>query len=506
MTGTDSSLFMGIDVGTQSARVGLCDIKGNLICTASKAYKTRYPQPGWAEQDSNDWWQSICQASRECIQKINLNSHVIEGISFDATSSTVLMVDREGNPLDQAILWMDQRAVKEVEEIQKTNHPYLKYVGGQNSVEWMVPKAMWLKRNKSQQFKKAFRIIEATDWIAYKLSGNWTVSLCNATCKWNYVSREGGWDQGFFSELGLPDILSKWPERVVPMGEKIGILTSQAASELGLPDGIPISEGGIDAHVGLLGLNALESTTLGLIIGSSNVIFVLHDQPVFSKEFWGPYPDAVIEDKWLIEGGQTSSGSIINWLVDNINWVLNGDSRSKQRILAKLEEEIDSIPACSKGLILLDYWQGNRTPRRDPTARGIIFGLTLGHDIRHLVRSMYEGISFGTRHIIESLRSNGISIKSASAGGGGVKSKIWLKLTADICDIAITVPRFADSCGLIGCAICAACGSGVYNSIPEAADHMVSAEEKILPTGDSKSYDEAFKKYLELYESTKHLL
>ena len=499
-------LFMGIDVGTQSARAGLCDTAGRLIGSASHPYATFFPQPGWAEQDPQEWWRSICLATRECLEKAKADPSSIAGISFDATSATVLMVDRSAAPLDRAILWMDQRAVQEVRDIQATGHPCLKYVGGQDSAEWMVPKVLWLKRNKPELFRRAYKVIEATDWIAHRLSGEWTASLCNATCKWNYVSREGGWDPVFFSELGLKEVLSKWPERVVPMGTRIGALTAGAAQDLGLIAGIPVAEGGIDAHVGLLGLNALDPGRMGLIMGSSNVAFVLSEQPVFSEEFWGPCPDAILEGTWLIEGGQTSTGSIINWLVDNIHSLAGGDEHDREAVLANLERGIDEVPDGARGLISLDYWQGNRTPRRDPNARGLIFGLTLAHDSRDLVKSIYEGICFGTRHIIDSWRSAGIGVRALSAGGGGTKSRFWLQLTADICNMSIIVPRFADSCGITGSAICAACGAGYYNSLREAAAAMVVEEKTILPSGDPSRFDGIYDRYLKLYEATRKFL
>jgi len=477
---------MGIDIGTQSVRVGFCDAKGKLISTSSKSYMTFYPKAGWAEQKPIDWWNGICLATKECIKKSNINPFLISGISFCATSSTILAVGQNGIPLDRAILWMDKRAVKEVRDIGRVNHKYLKYVGGQDSVEWMVPKILWLKRNRPNLYRNSFYVVEATDWIAFKLTGNWVASQCNATCKSNYVSREGGWDKDFFKEIGLSNVLSKWPTTVMAMGEKIGTLTKDASIELGIPEGIPIIEGGIDAHVGFLALNALEPTKLGLIMGSSNVLFNLQNKPIFNEKFWGPYPDAIIKDKWLIEGGQSSTGSIINWFVEIIT-------------------QLQKIAPGSEGLLTLDYWQGNRTPRRDPEAKGIIFGLTLAHSITHILRSFYEGISFGTKHIIQTFEENGIKINSVSAGGGATKSKIWLQLTADICNMPISIPCYADKCGIIGSTICAAYGSQIYKSFAEAVASMTSEEKIIYPSNNSICYNKIYNNYLNLYEKTKDM-
>jgi len=503
---SDPALLLGIDVGTQSARVGVCDTRGRVLASARQPYTTTYPKPGWAEQEPMDWWTGICKATRDCLHKGGIDGRRIEGISFDATSSTVLMTDSRGRPLGPAILWMDQRAAAEVREISKTGHPVLKYSGGQDSVEWMMPKALWLRKHQPELYRRAFRVIEATDWIAYMLSGEWTISRCNATCKWNYASVDGGWQEDLFSALGAKDLLSKWPKKVEPLGRRIGALNSEAAEAMGLPSGIPVGEGGIDAHVGLLGLNVLESLKMGLITGSSNVMFVLADQPVFSPSLWGPYPEPILPGKWLLEGGQTSSGSIINWLMDNILAAAGQAGRKKDDLLAGLEEEIQTVPIGAEGLVMLDYWQGNRTPRRDPHAKGIFFGLTLGHDYRHLLRSAYEGIAFGTRHILETMRTVGLNIKKAVAGGGGTRSRIWLQLTADVCDLPISIPKYAEACCLLGSAICAACGAQIFGSLAEAAANMVSEERAIEPRGNAAMFDANYHTYLELYEATKSLL
>ena len=486
--------------------MGICDRDGTLVVARSVPYETTFPRPGWAEQDPRDWWRSISRASKDCLREGSVRPEEIEGISFDATSSTVVPVDASGEPLEKAILWMDQRASTEADEIARSGHSVLRYVGGQDSAEWMVPKALWLRRNEPGVYQKAHKILEATDWIGFRLSGEWTASLCNATCKSNYVSREGGWSDDFFSALGATELPRKWPERVVAMGKPIGKLTRSAAQEMGLRSGIPVVEGGVDAHVGLLALNALESSRMGLIVGSSNVMFVLQEKPVFSPRLWGPYPDAILEGTWLIEAGQTSSGSIINWLVQNGQLGMGRNGGDKGNLLERLEAEVAALPGGPSGLVMLDYWQGNRTPRRDPRAKGVIFGLTLGHDYRHVVKSAYEAIAFGTRHIIDSFREDGIDIRVASAGGGGVKSRIWLQLTADICGISVTVPRSAGDCGVVGSAILAACGSGFYDSLRTAASAMVSAERTIVPSAPSAVYDESYRRYLELYDKTRELL
>mgnify|MGYP005843141811 CR=1 FL=1 len=481
---------MGIDAGTQGVRVALVDLTGVIVSLADEAYPIYYPRPGWAEQEIGEIWRSTVKAVRRCLGEASIGKDRVIGICCDGTSSTVIPVTETGTPLRRAILWMDGRAVEETEAINATSHPILRYAGGAESVEWMVPKALWLKRHEPRTYEEARYIVESTDWLTHKLTGRWTASLCNATCKWNYLRPLGGWDRSFFAAIGLEDLLVKWPQDVLPMSALVGPLSEGAAVELGLSPGIAVAQGGIDAHMGIFGLNALAPGRMAMILGTSVVCLALSAEPFYHPGLWGPYPEAVLPGLWLLEGGQVSAGSLVKWYRDHMGGtaVLEAERRGLSAYQL-LDEEARRIPPGAEGLVVLDHWQGNRTPLRDPLSRGVISGLTLHHTPAHILRAIYEGICFGTRQIIEVFTSEGHKIEDMYVCGGGSRSRLWLEILSSVCRRPIVLTHTAESVCL-GDAICAAVAAGAFKDLREAAEAMVKIKEVIEPeSGTGEVYD-----------------
>jgi len=498
---------LGVDSGTQGVRAQLYDLDGCCVGSAQRDYGVSFPFPGWAEQDPLEVWNALTHAVRECVSRSGVPKHHIVGICCDGTSSTVLAVDRLGKPLRPAILWMDSRAVDQVKTIASSCHPVLKYVGGQDAVEWMTPKALWLKECEPETYRDAFRLIETTDWFVYKMTGQWTASLCNSTCKWNYVSRDGGWSTEFLELIGLGDVLEKWPDVVLPMGTRVGTLLSDAADELGLEPGTCVAEGGIDAHVGMLGLGVTEPGSVAIVLGTSAVQMALSECPVFHPAIWGPYPDAVVPNLWLIEGGQVSAGSILAWFRDN----LATDAVAEARELGVsafqvLDNLASAVPPGANGLVVLDHFQGNRTPLRDPLARGAMVGLSLSHGKGHIVRAIYESLAFGTRHIFESWSSSGFGVTHAFASGGGSRSRMWLSTLASVCRMPVTLTVDSQA-GCLGSAICASVAAGENRSLGDAAARMVRAKETVEPDPSLFGvYDFYYDKYLRSYDGLRSIM
>ena len=384
--------ILAIDIGTEGLRAGLVDTGGRLVASASSGYQTSYPHPSWAEQNPDDWWQAACQAITACLSTAGVHPDQIQAIGLDAFASTMVVCDRRGRPLMPAILWMDGRASLEAEDIESTDDPVLQYGGGHESVEWMLPRILWLKRNRPQIYHQAERIVEALDWFTFRLTDQWNLSMNQVTDLWHYVPLLGGWPVSLLRRIGLEDSIPKWPDRISAIGDWVGDLTAQAAGQLGLKPGIPVACGGVDAHVGVLGLNAINPGQMGLIVGSSTVQVALSKTPVFHPGFWGPFQDSILTGTWLLECGQVSTGSIIHWYIQNMapEKVLKAARRQHLSPYAYLDQLADALEPGAGGLIALDYWLGNRTPIRDPLARGALVGLTLYHTPAHIYRAFLE--------------------------------------------------------------------------------------------------------------------
>lgn len=494
-------LLLGIDIGTSGARAGIFDRNGNSLIFCEKSIPLYTPHSGWAEQDPDDWWQAVGAACRQAIQDSGLNPADIAGVSFDTTSCTVVVSGDDMVPLRPAILWMDMRASDQAKRIAASGHPMLKYNGyGPVSAEWLPSKALWLKENEPELYQKATRIYECTDWLTYQLTGQFTASLNHASCRWYYNSREGGYMADFYACIGLEDLLPKLPEQVVPMGTQVGTLTERAAAHLGLRPGIPVGEGGADAFVGVIGLNAIQPGKMALITGSSHLHVVQTQEETHSNGMWGGYPDAIVPGLYMMEGGQTSTGSIINWIKTQLCGTYQAEARERGcSVYDILNERAERLPIGSDGLVALDYFQGNRTPHVDSDIRGLYYGLSLGHTPAHLYRASVESVCFGTKMIMDVFAENGVTFQEIAICGGIVKSPFWLQAHADVANVPLTVPRVSEA-PCLGSAILGAVAAGVYPDIQSAADAMVATDRVITPdAGRHEEYMFYFNRYKALY-------
>lgn len=505
---SDALYILGIDIGTESLRVGLVDTDGRILATASSGYKTTYPNPNWAEQNPEDWWEATCLATRTCLSNTSVRPDQIRAIGLDAFASTMVICDKNARPLRPAILWMDGRASQEAVEIEQTGDPVLRYGGGHESVEWMLPRILWLKRNQPEIYHRAERIVEALDWLTYRLTDRWSLSINQVTDLWHYVPLLGGWPSSLLKRIGLEDTISKWPEHIYSIGDWVGDLSQQAALEMGLKPGTPVACGGVDAHVGLLGLNALNPGQMGIIIGSSTVQMTLSEEPVFHPGFWGPFQNSILNGSWLLECGQISTGSILQWYVQNMapGKVIEAAQDRNISPFAYLDQLADSIDPGAGGIIALDYWLGNRTPIRDPLARGALAGLTLYHTPAHIYRALLESAAYGNYHIIETYREAGALITEIIASGGGARSEVWLQMHADVCNCPILLTSSSDAM-LVGSAIAGAVCAGLFPDLRHAAAHMVRPIKRFEPDfSKHKAYREYYRDYRELYQSLRPIL
>lgn len=500
--------LMGIDFGTGGVRVGLFDRQGTPAVFHAVELQTRHPRPGWAEQDPDEWWSGLARATRGALAESGVAAGEIAGISVDATASTVVATDADGRPLRPAIMWMDVRAADQARRVQETGDPALKYNGfGAVSAELGLPKALWLKENEPETWKGAARVGECADWAIQRLTGEAAASVNTVSGKWYYDRDEGGFPASLYEAVGVEDLLDKMPERVLDLGVAVGELRKEAADELGLEAGTPVAEGGIDAHVGALGLGVVSPGMLALITGSSHVIIGQAAGPIHDPGFWGAYTDAIIPGQYTVEAGQASTGSVVAWFKNNFAGaaVAEADRRGVDPYVV-LNELAAEVPIGSEGLVVLDYFQGNRSPYTDPHARGLISGLSLRHGPGHLFRAILEGICFGTELILRTLRRHDFELRSIVAAGGATRSELWMQLHADVAGVPVSIPREPEG-PVLGAAMLASVGAGIHPDVETAAAEMVHVERTIEPDqGRHEEYAFFMDRYTELYLATKDVM
>lgn len=486
------------DGGTESLRARVYDLSGKVVGSHAEPYTTNFPAPGRAEQNPADWWANFVTASRAAIADAGIDPAAIDAIAYATTSCSVVALDENGDALRPALIWMDVRAHAEADAVLATGDAALQLNSagaGPVSAEWMVPKALWLKRNDPDVFARAHRICEYQDFLTHKLTGRWAASLDNVGLRWHYRNDQGGWPVSLVNALGLGELLDKWPPEVLAPGEVVGTLTASAADALGLPQSVKVVQGGADALIGMIGLGVAQPGQLALITGSSHLQFGVTTTPLSAPGVWGAYADIVYPGRYIVEGGQTSTGSIINWL-GRLTGGLD---------FAELNAKAAALEPGSDGLLVQDHFQGNRTPYTDPLSRGAIMGLTLAHEKHHIFRAIMEGISFGTRAILDAFQRAGYTSTEMTVGGGAAASPLWLQIHADTSGLPIRVPEATDG-PTQGSAVLAAHGAGHFGTIDDGISAMIRPGQLVEPIAENVArYEEIYQRYLALYPAAKQL-
>lgn len=469
-------IILAIDLGTEGARVGAFTDDGVPLGSVPRTYGTTFPRSGWAEQDPDEWWRAVVDATRALLATETCRAAgPVVAVACATTASTVAVVDAHGRSLRPAILWMDSRASSQARRTAELadRHPILAWSGGSDAAEWLLPKAMWLKENEPTTYQRADRIVESVDYLTFRLTGRWVGSQMNAVCKYNYDPLTDSYPEQLYADLGITDLRDKVPDHITPVGSVAGPVTSAAAEELGIDAGAPVAVGGIDAHVSLLSCGGSPDGLVSLVSGTSSAIIAEIDEPCQSNEIWGPYPHALRTTKWLVEGGQVTSGSVLKWAGENIMGVARED-------LASLIAGAAAVEPGAHGLRALDMFMGNRTPYRDARLRGAVVGLTLGTTREELYRAAVEAVACGTRSVMDSFERAGVGCERLVFSGGIERNSLWQQVTVDVlgCEAEIVD---GDNLTLRACAVIGATGAGFVRDLDEGAAMFTPRTRTLTP-------------------------
>lgn len=530
-----ASYFIGVDVGTGSARAGVFDLNGRMVGQANRAIDLYRPKADFVEQSSDNIWQAVCNAVRDAVNQADINPIQVKGLGFDATCSLVVL-DKEGKPLtvspsgrteQNIIVWMDHRAIAQAERINATKHRVLDFVGGIISPEMQTPKLLWLKQHMPTTWANAGYLFDLPDFLTWRATQDATRSLCSTVCKWTYLGHEQRWDKSYFQQIGLEDVLehdaAKIGSDVKMMGEPLGHgLTQRAAGEMGLIAGTAVSVSIIDAHAGTLGTLGATGVSgkvadfnrrVALIGGTSTGHMAMSRTARFIGGVWGPYYSAILPEYWLNEGGQSATGALIDHVIQSHPCYPELLTQAKTQgqtiyevlnaILRRMAGEPENIAFLTQDIHMLPYFHGNRSPRANPTLTGILTGLKLSRtpeDMALHYLATIQAIALGTRHIIETMNHSGYSIDTIMASGGGTKNPIFVQEHANATGCAMLLPEESEAM-LLGGAMMGTVAAGVFDTLPEAMSAMSRIGKTVTPqTNQIKSYyDRKYRVFHELY-------
>ncbi|WFR99042.1 FGGY-family carbohydrate kinase [Rhizobium tumorigenes] len=523
-----TGFLIGVDVGTGSARAGVFNREGLLLAHAKRDLVIFRDDSGHVEQSSAQVWQAVCEAVSEAVDLAGVDPTDVAGIGFDATCSLVVDgasggVGDSAHPERDIIVWMDHRALDQASRINATGHEVLSYVGGKISPEMETPKLLWLREKLPEIYRSAVNFFDLTDFLTWKATGALDRSSCTVTCKWTYLAKENRWDESFFRQIGLEDLVEDGFARigrsVVHPGTALGQgLTAEAAALMNLRPGIAVAAGLIDAHAGGIGTVAARggaedpTLCLGYVFGTSSCTMTTTAEPIFVPGVWGPYYSAMVPGMWLNEGGQSAAGAAIDQLVrmhpasPEATATAAREGKSLPQWLADRALALSTEP--SEAVRLADHlhvvpeFLGNRAPFADPQARAVMMGLGMETGSDSLVALYIAGIcglGYGLRQIVDTQAAKGVAIRTISVSGGAGLHPLIRQMLADATGMPIEVTASPEPV-LLGSAMLGAVAAGVYPDLKAAMPAMSVIALQCQPaTGPIRAlHDRRYRAFLDL--------
>lgn len=500
------SYLLGIDLGTTNVKGNIMDAYGNLIATASRSLGKIYPGQNMIEQDPNQWWSCTIAILKymTALAGEDVVSN-IKGISISSQCPTLLPLDEAGNPVHNAIIYADGRAVNETDEITKALgfDNFVKLVGGQPSVAFLPGKLLWFKRNLPDEFERTATIMQANSYLNYRLTGELTIDVDTASRTQLMNLSTLKWADEIGATIGVD--LNKLMPRVAKCTEIIGTVTKLAAKQTGLAEGTPVVAGCSDAMASMYAIGLSKLGDAGESAGTSSLVFAsankasASDVPVVTR------PVGLETMPYVYDGPIGTTGAALRWYVEQMGEAdIASSIEAGKNIYDYMNKAALKINPGSDGLFFYPYMAGGeRAPLWNSHARGMFIGLNLTTDRAHIIRSIFEGTAFALRHVMDTIKEAGGIAENLRITGGGSKSMTWNKIKASMLHIPVYVLDDISGDVPFGDVLLAGHAVGIYPNLAEAVKKMVKIKEIVNPIPEwERIYDELYPYYIDMY---KHL-
>lgn len=482
---------VGVDCSTTAAKSVVWNDRGTSISQARRTFELSQPRPGWGEQNAEDWWTATAAAVRRSVQTVDASR--IGAICITHQRETFVCLDSSGAPLRPAMLWLDKRAVAEVEE--HGTDEVLRITGKPPNPTPAWYKLLWLNTHEPETMQRLGKVVDVQGFLAQRLTGQWATSWASADPLGLVDMTTFDYDDGLLAAAGISrDQVSA----LQPPGSVLGHLLPDVARELGLPVGLPVVAGAGDGQAAQLGTGITAPGRAYLNLGTGVVSGTHSDTYTYGVEYRtlsSAVPGAYTLETFM--GGGTYN---LNWFVDRFSGLDRaglGLDLSPEQVL---ETAAAQLPPGSDGLLVLPYWAGALTPYWDSNARGAVLGLTGVHGKAHLYRALLEGIAFEQRFLTAGAeQALAAPVERLIALGGGSRSAVWCRILADVMRRRIDVVREPESTCL-GAGMLAAAAVGIHDSIPAAAAAMSGTAGKVKPNpATADAYDRLYAVYRDIY-------
>jgi L-ribulokinase len=535
-----SRYTIGVDFGTESGRATLVDVAdGRELATHVYPYshgvidealpldeRTVRLEPDWALQDPDDYLRVFRVTIPAVVKAAGIDSADVIGIGVDFTACTMLPTKADGTPLCTlpafranphawVKLWKHHAAQPEADRInalaRERNEGWLDRYGGKISSEWFFSKALQILDEAPEVYAEADRLLEAADWVVWRLSGVETRNSCTAGYKALWSKREGFPDAAYFSALDprLANVIDAKMTRVItPIGERAGGLTEEAAAWTGLRPGIAIAIANVDAHVAVPAATVTETGRMVMIMGTSTCHMVLGDQEKVVPGMCGYVEDGIIPGFFGYEAGQSCVGDHFAWFTENcVPESYEREARDRGiDVHGLLGEKATRLAVGESGLLALDWWNGNRSVLVDADLTGLLVGATLATKPEEIYRALIEATAYGTRIIIETFEENGVPVHEMVACGGlPEKNPLLMQIYADVTGRPFKVSASSQTPALGSAmfgAVAAGAEAGGYATIADASHAMARLKDRVFEPIEANrvAYDPLYREYVKLHD------
>jgi xylulokinase len=485
-------LYIGVDLGTSAVKLLLMDGGGKILKIVSREYPISFPQPGWSEQNPEDWLRQTAEGIRELTRDCDRTQ--IAGIGAGGQMHGLVVLGGDDRVLRPAILWNDGRTAEETEYLNTVvgKEQLSRYTANIAFAGFTAPKLLWMRRHEPERFARIDKIMLPKDYLNYRLTGVHCTDVSDASGTLLMDVRNKRWSREMLDLCGIRE--SQLP-RIFESFAPVGTLTPEAAAALGLPKGVRVCAGAGDNAAAAVGTATVGDGRCNLSLGTSGTIFI-------SSNHFGVDPNNALhafahaDGHYHLMGCMLSAASCNKWWMDNV--LGTADYAAEQRAVSD-----DRLGR--NHVFFLPYLMGERSPHNDPAARGGFLGLTMDSSRADMTQAVLEGVAFGMRDSLEVARSLGLDIRRSKLCGGGAKSPLWRKIFANVLDLDLETVETEEGPGY-GAAILAAVACGEYGSVREAADRLVRITGTVRPNPEiAERYGEQYRKFRKIYPALKTL-
>jgi xylulokinase len=474
-----TDLILSHDLGTTGDKATLFRSDGTLLASALAAYPTRYPRPGWAEQDAREYWTAFCRSTRDLLAAAGCSPREIGVVSFSGQMMAALPVDGRGDPLRPSIIWADQRATAEAEELARRVPPDRIYAltGHRVSASYSAAKIMWIHANEPDVYRRAAKFLHAKDFVVCRLTGTMCTDYSDASGMNLLDIGALGWSEEMLAAAEIsPTLLPDLFESTAVVGK----VTAEAAAASGLAEGIPVAIGGGDGACATCGAGVVSEGEAYLCLGTSAWMATASRTPLFDPGQRTFTFCHFTRGLFFPCGSMQAAGGSLAWFMNAFPAAGNAESSDGVDRYEAANHEAAAIPAGCEGLLFLPYLMGERSPWWNSRARGSFVGLSMLHGRPHLLRAVMEGVALNMRVIADAFREQGREWGEIRMLGGAARSATWRQIFADVLETPVATLNFMEEATSLGAAIAGGVGVGMFADIVDAA-RIVRTVDRTVP-------------------------